>query len=65
MARRVGRSPLVVGLTVVSIGTRLPGLIVRVEAALTGRGSLALGNVVGSNGGTLALHPRTRDGVYA
>jgi cation:H+ antiporter len=55
LARRVGLSPLVIGLTVVSIGTSLPELLVSLEAALVGSGDLALGNVVGSNIGNLAL----------
>jgi cation:H+ antiporter len=45
----------VIGLTVVSIGTSLPELLVSLEAALTGSGDLALGNVVGSNIGNIAL----------
>jgi cation:H+ antiporter len=40
---------------VVSIGTSLPELVVSLEAALSGSGGLALGNVVGSNIGNLAL----------
>lgn len=55
LARRIGLSPLVIGLTVVSIGTSLPELLVSLEAALVGTGDLALGNVVGSNIGNLAL----------
>lgn len=55
LARRTGLSPLVIGLTVVSIGTSLPELVVSVDAALGGVGDLALGNVVGSNIGNLAL----------
>lgn len=55
LARRMGLSPLVIGLTVVSIGTSLPELVVGLEAALTGTGDLALGNVVGSNIGNIAL----------
>jgi cation:H+ antiporter len=55
LARRIGLSPLVIGLTVVSIGTSLPELVVGVEAALTGTGDLALGNIVGSNIGNIAL----------
>lgn len=55
LARRLGWSPLVIGLTVVSIGTSLPELLVSVEAALMGTGDLALGNVVGSNIGNIAL----------
>ena len=55
LARRLGLSPLVIGLTVVSIGTSLPELLVSLEAALIGSGDLALGNVVGSNIGNIAL----------
>ncbi|MEF8938797.1 MAG: calcium/sodium antiporter [Salinivenus sp.] len=55
LARRMGLSPLVIGLTVVSIGTSLPELVVGLEAALAGSGDLALGNIVGSNIGNIAL----------
>jgi cation:H+ antiporter len=55
LARRIGLSPLVIGLTVVSIGTSLPELVVGLEAALAGTGDLALGNIVGSNIGNIAL----------
>ena len=55
LARRMGLSPLVIGLTVVSIGTSLPELVVSLEAALVGTEGLALGNIVGSNVGNLAL----------
>jgi len=46
---RFGLSPLVVGLTVVAFGTSFPEAAVSVGSALSGRGSLALGNAVGSN----------------
>lgn len=49
VARRFGVSDLVVGLTVVAVGTSLPELAVGVEAALAGRGGVAVGGVVGSN----------------
>ncbi len=49
LARQLGMSALMVGLTVVAIGTSLPELIVSVGAALTEQSELALGNVVGSN----------------
>lgn len=55
LSRRFGLSPLVIGLTVVSIGTSLPELVVSVEAAVSGSGGLALGNVVGSNIANIAL----------
>jgi cation:H+ antiporter len=49
LATRVGISPLVVGLTVVSIATSAPELAVTTGAVLTGETDLAVGNVVGSN----------------
>ncbi|MFP4227346.1 MAG: calcium/sodium antiporter [Salinivenus sp.] len=55
VARQIGLSSLVIGLTVVSVGTSLPELVVSVEAAVTGSGGLALGNVIGSNIANIAL----------
>ncbi|MEN9469238.1 MAG: hypothetical protein RL630_971 [Verrucomicrobiota bacterium] len=49
LALRLGLTPLVVGLTVVAMGTSMPEVMVSVKAALAGRGDLAVGNVVGSN----------------
>lgn len=49
LARKIGVSPLVIGLTVVAFGTSAPELIVSVEAALNGVPGIAIGNVVGSN----------------
>ena len=49
LARRFGVSDLVVGLTVVSIGTSLPELVVNVLASVRGNADLAIGNVLGSN----------------
>ena len=49
LARLVGISETVIGLTIVAIGTSLPELAASVAAALRGKPGLALGNVVGSN----------------
>ena len=49
LAATVGISPLVVGLTVVAFGTSAPEMAVSVQAAAGGGGSIALGNVIGSN----------------
>lgn len=49
LANRFGISPLIIGLTIVAFGTSAPELVVSLQAALTGSGSLAIGNVVGSN----------------
>lgn len=54
-ARRLGMSPLLVGLTIVSIGTSAPELFVSAVAALDGVGNLAIGNAVGSNITNIAL----------
>lgn len=55
LARRVGMSPLVIGLTVVAAGTSMPELMVSVGAALRGSSAMALGNVIGSNIANTAL----------
>lgn len=49
VARRLGISELVVGLTIVSIGTSAPEMVVSVLASFRGSNDLALGNIVGSN----------------
>lgn len=49
VARRFGLSELVVGLTVVAMGTSAPEVAVSVDAALVGNGNIAVANVVGSN----------------
>ena len=49
LALRAGITPLVVGLTVVAFGTSAPELVVSTKAAYLGQGSIALGNVIGSN----------------
>lgn len=49
IARSFGISELVIGLTVVAIGTSLPELASSVVAGLRGKGDIAVGNVVGSN----------------
>jgi cation:H+ antiporter len=49
LARRLGISPLVVGVTVVAFGTSAPEAVVSATAALAGQDDIAVGNVVGSN----------------
>jgi len=49
LARALGMSPLIVGLTVVAAATSAPELAVTVDASLSGSPGIALGNVVGSN----------------
>ena len=54
-ARRLGMSPLVVGLTVVAFGSSAPELLVGVVASVQDRSDVVLGNVVGSNILNIAL----------
>lgn len=54
-ARNFGVSPLVIGLTIVSIGTSAPEIIVSINAALRGAGELAVGNALGSNLANIGL----------
>lgn len=49
IARRLGLSDLMIGLTVVSFGTSAPELIVNIIASFQGSADIAIGNVVGSN----------------
>ncbi len=48
-ATHFGVSPLIIGLTVVAVGTSLPELAASVASALKGHHDIALGNVIGSN----------------
>ncbi|MCL6268889.1 calcium/sodium antiporter [Sansalvadorimonas sp. 2012CJ34-2] len=54
-ARNLGMSPMLIGLTIVSIGTSSPEILVSLMAALSGHGDLAIGNIVGSNIANIAL----------
>jgi len=55
IASEMGVSPVVVGLTLVSLGTSAPELVVCIQAALDGAGNLAAGNVLGSNLANIGL----------
>ncbi len=48
-------SPLIVGLTIVAMGTSAPELFASLQAAWNGDGSIAIGNVLGSNVANLGL----------
>jgi cation:H+ antiporter len=54
-ARYLGISPMVIGLTVVSVGTSAPEIIVSINAALREAGQLAVGNALGSNLANIGL----------
>lgn len=49
LARLFGVSELVIGLTIVAVGTSLPELAASVASALKGKTDMALGTVIGSN----------------
>ena len=55
LAGSLGVSPIVVGLTIVSLGTSAPELVVCTVAALGGNTDLAIGNVMGSNLANIGL----------
>jgi len=55
LAKRFGVSPLVIGLTIVAMGTSAPEVAASIAGALRGMGDVAVGNVFGSNIANLAL----------
>ncbi len=64
IAKRLGISELVIGLTILALGTSAPEFAVSILSALKGIGNIAIGNIVGSNifnlgfilGGTAIIH---------
>ncbi len=54
-AKNFGMSPMLIGLTIVSIGTSAPEILVSLMAASSGHGDLAIGNALGSNIANIAL----------
>src|SRR4030042_6326506 len=55
LAQMLGVSSLVIGLTVVAMGTSAPEVAASIAAAIRGSGDIAVGNVYGSNIANLAL----------
>lgn len=55
LARRLRISPMIIGLTIVAMGTSSPELIVNLKAAVIGSGDISLGNVIGSNISNIGL----------
>ena len=49
LARKFKISELIIGLTIVALGTSLPELVISVGSAIKGSSGIALGNVIGSN----------------
>lgn len=65
IARILGVSEAIIGLTIVALGTSLPELVTSVIASMKGHADISLGNIVGSNifnillviGATATIHP--------
>lgn len=55
VARVLGAPPLLIGITIVGIGTSAPEVLVSLSASLSGAPSIAVGNAIGSNITNLAL----------
>ena len=55
IARNVGISPLVIGMTILAMGSSAPEMMVSATAALDGKTDTAVGNVLGSNIANIAL----------
>ena len=55
LARNMGISPLLVGLTIVAIGTSAPEVFVAITASWQGNPELAIGNAIGSNIANIGL----------
>jgi len=49
LAAAFGVPPLVIGLTIVALGTASPEIAVSLQAAVSGQGDITIGNVIGSN----------------
>jgi cation:H+ antiporter len=49
LAENMGLSPTIIGLTIVSLGTSAPEVLVSITAASAGAGEMAIGNAIGSN----------------
>ncbi len=54
-ARNLGVSPLVIGLTIVGVGTSAPEMLVSATAALQGNPGVSIGNALGSNIANIGL----------
>lgn len=71
LARALGMSETMIGLTIVAIGTSLPEMAASVAAAVKGRGDMAVGNIIGSNifnvtlvlGASATVHPLVFSGI--
>ena len=56
IAENLGMSPVIIGLTIVSMGTSAPEILVSITATIAGAGTLAIGNVSVWKHNSLAAH---------
>lgn len=55
IARNLGMAPIMIGLTIVALGTSAPEIVVAIEASLLNHSQLAVGNAIGSNLANIGL----------
>ena len=55
VARKFGIRPLIIGLTIVALGTSLPEFLLNLFAVAAEEDGLAIGNIIGSNIANIAL----------
>ncbi len=55
LAKNIGISPMIIGLTIVAMGTSAPEVMVSISAAMQGSPDTAIGNAIGSNITNIAL----------
>jgi len=55
LAKNIGVSPMMIGLTIVAMGSSAPEIVVSVTASLSGSPDTAVGNAIGSNITNIAL----------
>ncbi|WP_413285752.1 calcium/sodium antiporter [Vibrio sp. MA40-2] len=55
LAKNIGISPLIIGMTILAMGSSAPEMMVSASASLAGKSDTAVGNVLGSNIANIAL----------
>lgn len=55
IAKNAGIPPLIIGMSIIAMGSSAPEMVVSIQAALSGKSDTAVGNVLGSNIANIAL----------
>ena len=55
LANKISIPPIIIGITVIAVGTSLPELFVSIKAVLQNQGNLVVGNIIGSNISNICL----------